>query len=176
MLQPPDQPVIRCAHTRIVPIGELKPNPRNPNKHPAKQRALYARIILHQGVRKPLVISRRTGYIVTGHGLYETAVEQGWQALPIDEQDFATDADEWAHVLADNQLPQMAELDLDAAQLMLADISGADLAIDLTGFDSLHLAPPDLDPSAFEPVEAGTQSRLDKKSAPHKCPSCGHEF
>ena len=26
-----------CAHDKLVPVSELKPNPRNPNKHPKEQ-------------------------------------------------------------------------------------------------------------------------------------------
>lgn len=135
-----NQPPIRCAFTRIAPVSELKPFPNNPNRHPPAQLAAYARILRHQGIRKALTVSKKSGFIVTGNGLFETALLEGWQFLPIDEQDFATAADEKAHVLADNQLPEMAELDPDLARDLLSDLGEADFDLDLTGFGDDDLA------------------------------------
>ena len=42
---------VHCAHDLIVPLADLAPNPRNPNRHPAKQVDLLAKIIAAQGWR-----------------------------------------------------------------------------------------------------------------------------
>ena len=36
---------VKCAHDRMVQIGRIKPNPRNPNTHPESQIELLAKII-----------------------------------------------------------------------------------------------------------------------------------
>lgn len=38
-----------CAFDKIVPVGEVKPNPKNPNQHPEEQIDLLAKIIQAQG-------------------------------------------------------------------------------------------------------------------------------
>jgi hypothetical protein len=59
-------PAINCAHDKLERTAKLRPNPRNPNKHPPAQRGLYARILHHQGWRKSIVVSSQSGFIVTG--------------------------------------------------------------------------------------------------------------
>src|SRR3990167_7954221 len=67
-------PALHCAHARLVPTSKLKPNPQNPNKHSAEQLKLYAKIIRHQGWRRAIVVSKRSGLIVTGHGAWLAAI------------------------------------------------------------------------------------------------------
>jgi hypothetical protein len=44
-------PAVFCAHTELVDIEKLVPNPRNPNRHPENQIKLLAKIIRAQGWR-----------------------------------------------------------------------------------------------------------------------------
>lgn len=57
----------------MVDIEKLVGNPRNPNKHPQNQIELLAKIIKAQGWRNPIVVSRRSGFVVKGHGRLEAA-------------------------------------------------------------------------------------------------------
>lgn len=59
---------IYCAHTDVVATDSLIENPRNPNRHPEDQIIALAKIIRHQGWRNPIVVSRRSGFVVKGHG------------------------------------------------------------------------------------------------------------
>jgi hypothetical protein len=130
---PAGSPSIRCAHTDLAPTSSLNPNPENPNLHSAEQLALYAKILRHQGWRKAIVVSKQSGLIVTGHGAWQTATQQGWPQVPVDRQDFASKADEIAHMLADNGLPQMAEMKESELKKLLASLD-AELR-ELTGFE-----------------------------------------
>ena len=87
-------PAINCAHGELMAPERLRPNPKNPNKHPAEQLRIYAKVLMHQGWRKAVVVSRQTGLIVTGEGAWRTAVKEGWPTIPVDHQDFKTPADE----------------------------------------------------------------------------------
>lgn len=132
----PEAPAIavHCSHDELVPVGELKPHPGNPNKHPAKQVELLAKIIRTQGWRAPIVVSRRSGFVVTGHGRLSAAKLLQVATVPVNFQQFETEAQETAHLLADNQIAELAEIDdaaLREALVSLKDI-GADM--DLTGF------------------------------------------
>jgi hypothetical protein len=50
-----------CAHERLIPVEELKPNPRNPNKHPDAQLELLAKNIQYFGWRHCITVSKRSG-------------------------------------------------------------------------------------------------------------------
>jgi hypothetical protein len=130
----PTTPPVRCAHARLADTASLVPHRDNPNTHPPDQIALYARILAHQGWRRPITVSKQSGMVVTGHGALLAAKAQGWPKVPVDDQDFDTPADEAAHLIADNKLPQMSELD-DTLLARLIDAEVRDkLDIDLTGF------------------------------------------
>lgn len=130
---------VRCAFTRLARVSELQANPRNPNKHPAPQIELYAKILKHQGIRRPAVVSKESGLIVTGHGLVETLRFLAVRDCPIDEQSFrgskpgAPGPDELAHLLADNSLPQLADLDANQVAALQSELTLAGLDLHLTG-------------------------------------------
>ncbi len=128
-------PAINCAHDKLVKTDKIKPNPDNPNKHDVAQLNLYAKILLHQGWRKSLTVSNQSGFIVTGHGAWLTAKAQGWASVPVDYQDFENRADEIAHMIADNKLAQMGEIDdVELARVIKAELDGK-CDLDLTGLD-----------------------------------------
>ena len=126
---------VHCAHLRIADVTSLVPNPRNPNKHGDTQVALLAKIIRHQGWRAPITISRRCGFIVTGHGRLEAAKLLQVAEVPVDEQDFATEADEWAHLIADNRIAELADADRAMLRDLAEELDTGDFDMDLTGFD-----------------------------------------
>jgi ParB-like chromosome segregation protein Spo0J len=127
---------VHCAHTRLADPASLQPNPVNPNRHSAHQIQLLASIIQEQGWRNPVTVSKRSGLIVRGHGRLEAAHLIGCAAIPVDEQDYASEAEELADLLADNRLSELAELDEDGLRRVLRTIGDADPSsdIELTGF------------------------------------------
>lgn len=135
------QIAVHCAHARMVDVTELIPNPRNPNKHGDKQVAMLAKIIRHQGWRAPITVSKRSGFIVTGHGRLEAAKLLQVQTVPVDFQDFATEADEWAHLVADNRIAELAEIDSEHLSSLLKDLDGVEgFDLDVSGFDTAEAA------------------------------------
>lgn len=143
-------PAINCAHDAMVDVSKLKPHPQNPNKHPKGQVRIYAKIIQHQGWRRPITVSNQSGFIVAGHGALAAAIELGVDKVPVDYQDFKTPADECAHMIADNRLPQMSEMDDAAVAAIVADHN---LDAELAGiFDETEpAAPVELKPIAIQP-------------------------
>ena len=127
---------IYCAHTRLADPNSLQPNPANPNRHSAHQIQLLASIIQEQGWRNPITLSKRSGQIVRGHGRLEAALLIGCEVVPVDEQDYATEAEELADLLADNRLAELAELDEGELKRLLKSIQESDPSFDLelTGF------------------------------------------
>ena len=146
---------VHCAHDELVDVVNLIPNPRNPNKHGDKQVALLAKIIRHQGWRAPIVVSNRSGFIVAGHGRLEAAKLLNVQLVPVNRQDFATEADEWAHVIADNRIAELAETDDALLKELLAELDGK-IDMDLSGFDAVELERV-MDSIGENPVDAEPQ-------------------
>jgi hypothetical protein len=95
---------VHCAHDELADVDALVPYPRNPNRHSDEQRRLLAKIIKHQGWRAPITVSTRSGFIVRGHGRLAAAKLLGVDLAPVDRQDHATEAEEWADLIADNRL------------------------------------------------------------------------
>ncbi len=127
---------IHCAYTRLVPVSELRPHPMNANTHPPEQVRILAKIIDRTGWRAPITVSNRSGFIVAGHGRLQAALALGLSEVPADFQDFASEADELAHLLADNAIADMAELDPTLAKELaeqLATIPGVEFDPELAG-------------------------------------------
>ena len=124
-----------CSFDKLVPVGDLKPNPRNPNTHPAKQVELLAKNIRYFGFRHPITVSRLSGCIVAGHGRLAAAKALGVQLVPVDFQDFANENDEMAVLVADNRLAELATTDLNTLESVIKDLKVADFDTLLTGFE-----------------------------------------
>ena len=129
-----------CKHSKLEDIANLVPHPQNPNKHPDKQIALLAKIIRNSGWRSPIVVRKRSGFIVSGHGRLEAAKLLNVQTVPIDVQDFKTEAEEFAHLVADNRIAELSGLSDDKLTELLSGLSETDIDMELTGFDGDELA------------------------------------
>ena len=125
---------IYCAYDEVVDVASLVPNPRNPNRHPEAQIDLLARIIAQQGWRAPITVSNRSGFIVRGHGRLLAALKAGWREVPVDRQDYPNEAAEWADLVADNRLAELAESDSESL-LELLRATEAEGLLALTGYD-----------------------------------------
>ena len=127
---------VHCAHTALLDPEKLKPNPANPNRHSAHQIQLLAAIIQEQGWRAPITVSKRSGLIVRGHGRLEAALLIGCDRVPVDMQDYESEAAELADLLADNRLSELAELDEDDLKRVIEKLRESDPSFDveLTGF------------------------------------------
>lgn len=105
-------PNVKCAFDEMADVDLLVPNPRNPNKHPDNQIQLLAKIMNHQGWRSPIVVSTKSGFIIKGHGRLAAAKLNGWSQMPVDYQDYENEADEYADMVADNKIAELAESDM----------------------------------------------------------------
>ena len=113
---------VHCSYTRLVPTAELVPNPKNPNKHGDKQIKLLAAIIKGHGWRTPITVSKRSGYVVRGHGRLMAAQYLGLEEVPVDEQDYKSEASEWADMIADNRIAELSEIDPEELQSLVIEL------------------------------------------------------
>ena len=129
---------VHCSHTELVPIDDVKPNPRNPNTHPALQIQRLAKIISEQGWRAPITISKRSGLIVRGHGRLSAAMLLGLKKVPIDYQNYNTEAEEHADMLADNRIAELSEINEGMLKELLVEIDSEPIDMELSGFSNLE--------------------------------------
>lgn len=130
-----DSTPVHCSYQELRDPATLIPHPRNPNRHGDRQIEMLSRIIRHQGWRNPIVVSARSGFIIAGHGRLAAALKLGLTEVPVDVQEFATEADEWAHLVADNRIAELADMDNDALGDLLSDLGGIeDFDLGLAGF------------------------------------------
>lgn len=125
---------VYCAHDKIVDVATLVPNPKNPNTHPDNQIQLLGRIIRQQGWRAPITVSNRSGFIVKGHGRLAAALLEGFTEVPVDFQNYASEAEEYADLVADNRIAELSEIDNKMLADIFADIDTGEIPIELTGF------------------------------------------
>lgn len=118
---------VRCSHTRMVPIGELVPHPKNRNVHPADQIPPLANAIEYQGWRRPIVVSNLSGFITSGHGRLLAAKHKKWSLVPVDYQDYDDETQEYIDVQADNASAAWAGLDFSAINSDLAEMGPFDI-------------------------------------------------
>ena len=126
---------------KLEPLAKLVPHPRNPNKHPESQTKALAKIIEAQGWRAPIVVSNLSGFIIAGHGRYQAAQLLGLEKVPVNRQDFESEAMEWAHMIADNRLAELADMDSIGLGELIRDLDLQDFDLALTGFNELSEVP-----------------------------------
>lgn len=166
---------VYCAFDELVEPVALVPNPRNPNKHSDEQIRLLAKIIKVQGWRVPITVSNRSGFVVRGHGRLQAALMLGVQQVPVDRQNYATDAEEWADLIADNRIAELAQMDRGVLKDILEELDTGAFDMELTGFTEpdiewlmtqFHV--PDEEPEYDETVADEVKTVV--------CPKCGREF
>ena len=124
---------IHCAHHAVVSIHELKPHPANPNRHPERQLIVYSEAIRRHGWREAVTVSRRSGFVVSGNGAVEAARRIPTDQVPVEYQDYATDEEELADLLAQNRLAELSTTDKDLLKAALAQLGGAGAKV-ITGY------------------------------------------
>lgn len=166
---------VYCAFDELVDPVSLVPNPRNPNKHPDEQVRLLAKIIKAQGWRAPITVSNRSGFVVRGHARLAAALALGVDLVPVDRQNYATEAEEWADLVADNRIAELAEKDNAVLKDVLQELDTGVIDMELTGYTEpaierlmTQFYVPDEEPEYDESVAHEVKTVV--------CPKCGREF
>ena len=123
-----------CAFDEILPVEEIRPNPKNPNQHPDSQVELLAKIITQQGWRAPVTVSTRSGLVVRGHGRLMAAKYAGITQVPVDFQSYESEESELADLVADNHLAELASNDHKMLAEIFQDIDTGEIDFELSGY------------------------------------------
>lgn len=161
---------IKSKLIEILKIEEIKPSPKNRNKHSKEQIERLAKIIQYQGFRIPLVISNRSGFLVAGNGRLEAAKLLGFKELPVTFQDFENEDQEYAAQVSDNAIAIWAELDFSGINLDLQNL-GPDFDLDLLGLKDFSL-----DFSEKLILDETDREKDESKVTEHECPRCKYKW
>lgn len=121
-----------------VDTKTLKEHPDNNNKHPKEQIERLVKVIKYQGFRSPITVSNRSGYIVAGHARLKAAKKMGLKKVPVMFQDFEDEAQEYAHLTADNALALWSKIDMDSVEDFAKSLD-PDFDVDFLGFSDFEL-------------------------------------
>ena len=158
---------VYCAYDKIIPIEQLKPNPKNPNKHPQDQLDKLGKIIRGNGWRNPITVSTRSGLIVKGHGRMMAAELEEFKEVPVEFQNYESEEAELADLTADNRIAELAEMDTKMLAEIFADIDTGAIDFELSGYtekeyedlatafsDAVHTEIKDQDTESEQPDES----------------------
>lgn len=106
-----------------VEVQSLDPDPHNPRKHGPEDLASIAKSLERFGQRTPLVVNRRTNYILKGNGTWLAAQQLDWKYLAVV---FVDDAPQTAsrYKIADNRTAELSEWNEELLSTLLAELDG----------------------------------------------------
>lgn len=118
------------------PLSELRPDPRNPRTHTAKQIRQIARSIEAFGFNVPILLDEQN-QVVAGHGRLLAARHLGWQEVPTIALEHLNSDQVKAFRVADNRLTEISEWDdrLLAEQLKELSLAELDFNLEAIGFE-----------------------------------------
>ncbi len=123
----------------LVSVDKIKENPRNPNRHTKKQIEMLCKILQFQGWRTCIGVSKQSGFIVRGHARYTAAKTLGLKKVPVSFQDYENEEQEWADLIADNRMGELAELDRTALKDLIEELDTGANDLDMTGYTETDL-------------------------------------
>lgn len=104
---------------KLVNTSKLRKHPQNPNYHPKAQIDALCEVLIENGWRSPVVVSKRSGLVIKGHGRIEAAERLG-VAVPVEEQEYEDEAAEIRDLIADNKIQELSQLDEKTVQSLVS--------------------------------------------------------
>lgn len=156
---------VHCKYDEFVDVNALKAHPKNRNEHPADQIVRLGKILEYQGWRYPVKVSKRSGFVTSGHGRILAAKHNGWDKVPVNYQEYESEEQEYADVQSDNAIATWAELDLKGIGEDILDF-GPDFDVELLGLKDFEI----------EPADKLAEVEPKQEKSPVNCPKCGETF
>ena len=126
----------------LIPIGAIKPNPRNARTHPKKQLLRLAENIGTFGFTVPVIIDENFT-LLAGHGRFEAAKLRGLKKIPAIRLCDLSEAKKRALMLADNKIAEKAGWNREQLAVELPELTELliqeNLDITITGFETAEI-------------------------------------
>lgn len=160
----------KIEHT-IVDIDSVEAHPKNVRQGDIG--AISESLKAH-GQYRPIVVDKRTNYILAGNHTWKAARSLGWSHISAGFIETKDDDEALRILLADNRANDLAMYDTGSLEELLKELSKSEEGLegslfDLADLDDLQIDNEPLDLSEFEKYD----ETLDTE---HKCPKCGYEW
>lgn len=118
----------------------LQPHPKNNELHPhsGDQIERLCKLIKAYGWRHPIIVSKRSGFIIVGHGRWMAGLEMKLDKVPVHYQDFASEDEELGFLIADNGIAEWSKLDLSAVNAAIPEFD-AGFDVDWLGIKNFEI-------------------------------------
>ncbi|MBO4457840.1 MAG: site-specific DNA-methyltransferase [Butyrivibrio sp.] len=123
----------------LADINELIPYARNARTHSKEQIAQVAASIQEFGFLAPIIISE-DNTILCGHGRFFAAQKLGLNKVPCIKEEYLTEAQRRAYIIADNKLTDNSGWDNEMLAVELSDLMGEGFDMSITGFSDEELS------------------------------------
>jgi hypothetical protein len=127
----------KAEKIEMVNPDVIVPWDKNANKHSDDQIERLCNIIKFNGFRDPLIISKRSGFLICGHGRLICAKKLKLTSVPVIYQDFKDEAEEYQFMVSHNAIASWAELDLDMIKSEILNFD--DMDIELLGLENFSI-------------------------------------
>ena len=158
-----------------TPLNKLKPNPKNPRKHPERLlKSLETRITTF-GKVVPIIVDEDYN-IIAGHARHEVALKLGMDTFPVRVFKFTPQLAE-LFMLADNKIAELSEWDDPMLAVIFEELEYVNADMELTAFDSSEI---DVILTQIKGIDQ--QSPDDFKEydedieTTFECPKCGYKW
>lgn len=122
----------------IVPLEEIKPNPRNARTHSDKQISQIATSIERFSWLVPIIVDDDS-MIAAGHGRWLAARKMKLREVPVIRAKFVSDSDRRAFALAENRIADLSGWDEDLLAEELTILFEDGYELEITGFSTADL-------------------------------------
>ncbi len=123
----------------LADIEELIPYARNARTHSPEQISQIAASIREFGFLSPIIIAK-DNTILCGHGRFYAAQKLGLKKIPCIKEEYLTEAQRRAYIIADNKLTLNSEWDESLLAVEISDLQGEGFDLSLTGFSEGEIA------------------------------------
>lgn len=160
----------------VVPIADLRPDPRNARTHDDANVAAVKASLARHGQRKPIVATP-DGVVLAGNCTLRAAVELGWDRIAVSRYD-GEPATLRAYSVEDNRSAELAGWDPEALLADLAELEAAGILPADVGFsaDDLARATAGLSGGAAGEAPSGFKDVDDDLETSFRCPKCSYEW
>lgn len=160
---------INCIYSKLISLDKIKPHPRNRNTHSDEQIKLLEKAIKRNGIRKPLIVSKKTDHLITGHATLQALKNLGVEKAPVDYQDFKSQKDEYRHLVADNETQRHSWLNMND---VFNDLDQLDFDPDID-LEELGIISKDKKGLTWDSIEEKSK-KIDEEASEPKTITCPH--
>lgn len=155
----------------LVPVDQVHQYPNNPKNGDVEE---IMASIQRNGMYRPLIVQRSTGYILAGNHSYQACLGLNAKHVPVVHVD-VNDTIARRIVLADNRTADLGQYDEADLLALLKDASTSDeMGLYGTGYDTDYVEKLEQLLNTEEPIDVSAPEPTNP--TPITCPACGYSW